>query len=49
MNDIDMLYHHENLRALDPDQLVSDLNITTDQLLAAFSQRAIDFIEEEFG
>ena len=40
MNDTDIVYHMENLRALDPDQLVSDLGLTTDQILAAFSKEA---------
>lgn len=47
MNDFD--YHWENLRALDPDQLVSDLGITTDQLLMYFSTQAKQFIEDNYG
>jgi hypothetical protein len=49
MNDIELLYHLENLQALDPDQFVSDLNISTDELLEAFQERALKFIREEFG
>ena len=45
----DILYHWENLAALDPDQLVSDLNLTTEELLDAFTERAALFIEKEFG
>lgn len=49
MNDIDMLYHMENLRNLDPDQLVGDLNLSTEEILDAFTLRAVAFIEKEFG
>lgn len=46
---IDYEYHYGNLEALDPDQLVCDLELTTEEILAAFSQRARDFIEREYG
>ena len=49
MENIDMLYHYENLSMLDPDQLVSDLNLTTQEILDAFHDRAVQFIEKEFG
>ena len=49
MNEIDFRYHWDNLEALDPDQLVSDLNLTTEEILRAFSQKAGDFIEREYG
>jgi len=45
----DYMYHYDNLRALDPDQLVSDLNLTTNQILEAFHEEATEFIEENFG
>ena len=45
----DLMYHFENLQALDPDQLVADLGLTTQQILAAFTQEAVEFINKEFG
>jgi hypothetical protein len=45
----DFMYHLENLQALDPDQLVADLGLTTQQILDAFTQEAVDFIAKEFG
>jgi hypothetical protein len=49
MNNEDFAYHMENLRALDPDQLVSDLNLDTETLLMYCHEEARDFIEENFG
>lgn len=42
-------YYMETLRELDPDELVCDLRIESDELLDAFRQRAIMFIREEWG
>ena len=42
-------YHLENLEALDPDQLVSDLKLTTGDLIGAFPNKVIEFINREFG
>jgi len=49
MNEYDLQYHMVNLSQLDPDQLVSDLGLTTEQILSAFHKEAEDFIEREFG
>lgn len=49
MNDTDFVYHLSNLEALDPDQLVADLGLTTEQLLDAFGREVDAFIEREFG
>lgn len=49
MNEQDFLYHLENLYELDPDQLVSDLNLTTEQIIKAFPNRVISFLKKEFG
>jgi hypothetical protein len=49
MNDIDFKYHMDNLRALDPDQLISDLNLSTEDILMHFHEEAREFIEKEFG
>lgn len=45
----DAQYHWENLEALDPDQLVADLGLTTEEILHAFAHVAVEFIEKEFG
>lgn len=45
----DFKYHMDNLRILDPDQLVSDLNLSTEDILSAFHEEAREFIEKEFG
>jgi hypothetical protein len=49
MNNEDFAYHMENLRMIDPDQLVSDLGLSTEDLLNAFWEEAREFIEKEFG
>jgi len=49
MNAVDRVYHWANLKELDPDQLVSDLNLTTEEILDAFHERAEEFIQKEFG
>ena len=49
MNDLDYAYHFNNLRELDPDQLVSDLNLSTEDILMQFHEEAREFIEKEFG
>ncbi len=49
LNGPDWVYHWDNLKALDPDQLVSDLNLSTDDILEAFHDRAEEFIQKEFG
>ena len=45
----DYLYHIENLKALDPDQLVSDLGLSTEDIIEAFPAEVDDFIEREYG
>ena len=42
-------YHWENLVALDPDQLVADLGLTTEEIMARFYHECQEFIEKEFG
>ena len=49
MNEQDFRYHWENLESLDPDQLVSDLGLSTEDILTRFRDVAEDFIEKEFG
>ena len=45
----DFDYHWDNLEALDPDLLVSDLGLSTEDILTRFRDVAEDFIEREFG
>jgi hypothetical protein len=49
MNPVDWVYHWDNLKALDPDQLVSDLELTTEEILDAFHNKAEEFINENYG
>jgi len=49
MNEIEFKYHWDNLEALDPDQLITDLNLSTEDILSAFGHRAREFIEREYG
>lgn len=42
-------YHYCNLLELDPDQVVSDLQLTTEEILDAFPLRVAEYINEEFG
>ena len=44
----DFAYHMANLKELDPDQLVNDLGLTTEQILARFKDEAIAFIYENY-
>jgi hypothetical protein len=46
-NELD--YHMQNLAMLDPDQLVNDLQLTSEEILDAFHHIAEAFIEREFG
>lgn len=49
MNKDDFDYHWINLLESDPDYVVDVLEITTEELLAAFPKRAEHFIHEEYG
>jgi hypothetical protein len=49
MSSFDYEYHMDTLREQDPDYIVDALALTTEELLHAFSQKAIDYIEEEYG
>ncbi len=49
MNDEDFEYHLNHLKNLNPDQLVADLELTTEEILDAFSATAEVFIYKEFG
>ena len=47
MNEIDMLYHLENLRECDPNYVVDVLNISSERLVETFLEEAIAFIKED--
>ena len=49
MNEVDFRYHHDNLKELDVDQLVYDLGLTTEEIMAAFPHHVTNFIVREFG
>jgi len=49
MSPIEMEYYLENLGACDPDYVVDVLEITSDELLAAFHAKAREFINTEHG
>jgi hypothetical protein len=42
-------YHLATLREQDPDYIVDVLELTSDDLLTAFGERAERYIEEEYG
>lgn len=49
MDELQVQYHLQHLAHLDPDQLVNDLQLTTEEILDAFEHVARHFIEREFG
>lgn len=42
-------YHLENLEVMDPDYVVDVLDISSQELLDKFPEKAKAFIEDEFG
>ena len=42
-------YHLATLHEQDPDYIVDALDLTTEQLLAAFSNKAAVYLEQEYG
>jgi hypothetical protein len=49
MNQIELLYHLDNLRECDPNYVVDVLGITSEQLVNDYLDLAIKFIEEDQG
>ena len=45
----DMEFHLENLCYEDPDYVVDVLEISSEELIQAFTARALEFITNEFG
>ncbi len=43
------VYHLNLLEALDPDQLVTDLGLTTEDIIAAHPEKVKAFIEDNYG
>ena len=48
MDEQELEYHLDTLRECDPDYVVDVLEITSDELIRAFPDRARSFIEKEF-
>ena len=46
MNDYD--FYEQQLREMDPDVLVSDLELTTEELMAAVPSKVAEYIEENW-
>lgn len=49
MNTSEFDYHLATLRECDPEYVVDILEVTTEELIAAFPRRAANFIEAEYG
>lgn len=49
MDESEFNYHLGTLKECDPEYVVDVLEITTEELIAAFPQRASNFIEGEYG
>jgi len=49
MDESEFNYHLATLTESDPEYVVDVLGVTTEELIAAFPQRAANFIEEEYG
>ncbi len=47
MTEAEFYYQMANLKEQDPDYIVDVLGITTEELISAFTLRAIEFIEKE--
>ena len=48
MDEQSLQYHLDTLRECDPDYVVDVLDITSEEIIAAFPDRARQFIEQEF-
>lgn len=42
-------YHYENLANMDPDDVVGELELTTEEILEAFPSRVDFYIRENYG
>ena len=49
MDEVELLYHLDNLRECDPNYIVDVLNISSEKLIATFLEEAIQFIKEDQG
>lgn len=49
MEQLELLYHLENLRECDPNYVVDVLNISSEELVNDYLNRAIEFIKEDQG
>ncbi len=49
MNDEDFTYHLVNLKEQDPDYIVDVLELTAEDLIAAFPRKVAEFLEYDNG
>lgn len=49
MNVQEYEYHLENLRNMDPDDVVGELELTTEEILEAFESRVDFYIRDNYG
>lgn len=49
MNTQEYEYHLDHLKNMDPDQLVAELDLSTDEILDAFAPQVEQFIRENYG
>jgi len=49
MKDYDFEFHLETLREMDPDELVLELGITTDEIIDRFGYHVDKYIQDNFG
>ena len=47
MNEVELLYHLDNLRECDPNYIVDVLNISSERLVDTFLDEAIRFVKED--
>lgn len=49
MNKQEYDYHYENLLNMDPDEIVGELELTSEDILNAFEWRVEQFIKDNYG
>ena len=49
MDEVELLYHLDNLRECDPNYIVDVLNISSERLVETFFEEAIKFVKEDQG
>ncbi len=49
MDDIELLYHIDNLKACDPNYVVDVLGISSERLVDTFLEETLAFIKKDMG